>query len=268
MGLGAGFTDSVSEAAKELSEIAEAAKNGTEGWKALLVQCATADGQCWHVRRSMCDVIQLRNTLLKDGNPAVRGIYFPTKLTDSAMSLRPAWVDDDSEDAEERWKEIELWLNQALTSCIGDARLATFLSRTSRVTSYTTLERCVLHEAPPEPKDEGDEEGSGEAAGEHEHADGVVALAAGQTFELSNWVVVKGQGEWAKEKGSGSWLCAMSEEGELYVTAEDAQQTRSQGRTKATSAAEEVRQNPISLSNVPAQFWLIRSMAPFNATMR
>ena len=40
----ASFKDSVSEAAKELADIAEAAKNGTDGWKALLIQCATADG--------------------------------------------------------------------------------------------------------------------------------------------------------------------------------------------------------------------------------
>ena len=190
----------------------------------------------------MCDVIQLRNTLLKDGNPALRTIYFPTKLTDAAMALRPGWVDDDSEDAEERWKEIELWFNQALTSCASDARLLTFLSRTNRVTSYNTLARCVLQEAPPEPKDDGDEEGR-EAAGDH--ADGAGVLAAGQTFEVSNWVVVKGQGEWAQDKGSGKWLCAMNEEGELYVTAKDAQQTRSQGRTKAKSAAEEVCTNTL-----------------------
>jgi hypothetical protein len=33
----------------------------------------------------------------------------------------------------------------------------------------------------------------------------------------------------------------MTEEGELHVTAKDAQQTRSQGRAKANGAAEEVR---------------------------
>eukprot|EP01043_Picozoa_sp_COSAG02_P075304 COSAG02_NODE_15462_length_1168_cov_4.595884_2_plen_139_part_01 len=139
------------------------------------------------------------------------------------MSLRPGWVDDDSEDAEERWKEVELWLNQALTTCVGDARLLNFLSRTSRVTSYTTLARCVLRDAPPEPKDNGDEESS-EAAGDH--ADGAAALATGQAFEVSNWVAVEGQGEWAQDKDSGKWLCAMNEGGELYVTAKDAQQTR------------------------------------------
>lgn len=237
----ASFKDSVSEAAKELADIAEAAKNGTEGWKALLIQCATADGQCWHVRRSLCDVVKLRNTLLKDGNPALRGIYFPSKLTDAAMSLRPAWADDDSDDAQERWKEIELWLNQALAFCVGDPQLATFLSRKSRVTAYTTLARCVLHEALPEPKKAGDEEQTGESAGEHENSEGTSVLGAGQTFEVSQWVVVEGQGEWAQDKGTGSWLCAMTEEGELQVTAKDAQQTRSQGRAKAISAAEQVR---------------------------
>lgn len=238
----AAIKESVSEAAKELSDIAEAAKNGTEGWKALLIQCATADGHCWHVRRSMRDVIQLRNELLKDGNPAVRGLYFPTKLTDSAMSLRPAWVDDDSEDADERWKEIELWLNQALTCCVGNVHLATFLSRKSRVSAYTTLARCVLREAPPDPTDGVDEQDTDQSSTEYHTAD-EAALPAGQTFEISQWIVVEGQGEWVQDKGSSKWLCGMSEEGELYVTAKDAQQTRSQGRVRTSSAAEEVRIN-------------------------
>jgi hypothetical protein len=192
----ASFKDSVSEAAKELADIAEAAKNGTDGWKALLIQCATADGQCWHVQRSLCDVVKLRNTLLKDGNPALRGIYFPSKLTDAAMSLRPAWADDDSEDAQERWKEIELWLNQALAVSVGNPQLATFLSRKSRVTAYTTLARCVLREALPEPKEAGAEE----PAGEDDSPEGAAALDAGQTFDVSQWVVVEGRGEWAQDK--------------------------------------------------------------------
>ena len=49
-------------------------------------------------RRSLHDVVELRNLLLKDGSPAVRTIPFPTKIQDEVtMSrLRPSWVDDDT----------------------------------------------------------------------------------------------------------------------------------------------------------------------------
>ena len=31
------------------------------------IQCFCAGGECWHVRRSLTEVIKLRNALLKDG---------------------------------------------------------------------------------------------------------------------------------------------------------------------------------------------------------
>ena len=62
------------------------------------------------------------------------------------------------------------------------------------------------------------------------------ALPAGKTFTVSQWITVKGEGEWAQDKDSGSWLCAMSEEGELYVTADATAPAKPKPRTNRWAA--------------------------------
>ena len=218
---------SVAAASKELSEVASAAVSGADGWKGYTIQCVTADGQCWHVRRSLCEVIKLNKALLTDGNPALRGLAFPSKLTDAAVALRPAFVDDDPLDASERRRGCDDWLNQVLEACPGDTctDLAAFLAREERVLEYTALQRCVLCEEPAAAADGGD------------------AVEIDAVVKVGKWVIVEGAGEWAQEETSGRWFCAVGADGAVYVSADGKETVTESAEEKAAKAARQAQED-------------------------
>ena len=203
-------------------------------WSAYVVQCFCTDGECWHVRRSLTEVIKLRNTLLKDGNPAVRAMdaAFPSKLQDAAVMLRPSFVDDDAEDALERRAAIEVWLNEALEACVGDATIEAFLSRESRLVEYTALVRCPLRQELPEPTS------TAEDAVE-ESADSL-AVAAGQRFTVTRCVALEGHGQWARCEHAGlvGWLCSQAVDGTQFVSVDPPEADRAGGEENGSDSSE------------------------------
>jgi hypothetical protein len=108
-------------------------------WKAYYIQCFAPSAHSWYVRRSLSDVCELRNALLKTGNPAVRATStrFPSKMQDA---FRPRWSDDSPEDATERKAEIEAWLNEMFGSVVGDDTFDKFFAQSDAVSmSYECL---------------------------------------------------------------------------------------------------------------------------------
>ena len=104
-----GFAQAQAAVEKGVREVAAAAAaddsdKHNSRWKAYYIQCFNQQQDSWYIRRSVSDLYQLRNRLLKDGNPAVRGTPFPSKIQDT---LRPNWADDSIEDAVERREAIE-----------------------------------------------------------------------------------------------------------------------------------------------------------------
>jgi len=220
--VGDSVTEGISAIRQEVEDASAAVRAEIgPGWKAYLIQCRCAEDDvtptrraspCWHVRRSLHDVVELRNLLLKDGSPAVRTIPFPTKIQDEVtMSrLRPSWVDDDIEDSRQRLQAIEVWLNEVLEACVGDEALSAFLGREARVIDYTALSELPLRaDLPEEEGQEAEPERERSALQQDSFSSGVVAR--GTRLCAVQWVAIEGAGQWIRCEGG--WVCAEDADG-------------------------------------------------------